>query len=130
MSRKKKVSVSLEPWQVRKIDAVSRRFWPSLRPSKCRASVLRVLLNYADARTSIPRLRRYAGLKRPGGKRKQKVGIMWATWSKGVGYWAAFPTRSDARLSFSPPQSGYRDWKSAQRDGWKIFKCWLTPAGC
>lgn len=52
---RKRVTVSLLPWQLKKLDTMARRYWPSLNPKKCRGSVIRCMLNYVDARTYVPR---------------------------------------------------------------------------
>lgn len=49
--KKVRVTVSLWPWQIKKAEAMARRFWPSLKPRECRSAVLATLLNYVDARS-------------------------------------------------------------------------------
>lgn len=57
--RRERITVALYPWQIKKLDNMARRFWPSLNPKKCRSSVLRVLCNSVDARSTIaPRFKR------------------------------------------------------------------------
>jgi hypothetical protein len=49
-SKPKRVTITVDRHEIKKLDKLAKRFWPSLTPSKCRAGVFRALLQQEPLR--------------------------------------------------------------------------------